>query len=167
MSISMRVQQRLNDLDDTLSLYYEKLKTYQDELAITADIDDKFAVKKRIKDEILPYIKQYEIEYAELLANEMSEIEMSSEEAKAVVIELQEALDIVKEKAETQQSEALAKSVEKAQKALKESKTSVEGKLKAAIPIIPGIMSYEIELDAHSKLMNLWKKLKSKFKNKK
>lgn len=163
MSLSTRSQQRLNDIDDILALYYEKLKIFQNELAIALGIDAKFAIENRIKRDILPYIKKYETEYASLLASELLEIEMSDKEAEEGVAEIKNVIMIIKETAQEAGSEDLVKSVEKAQKAL-ERPTTAKGKLQAAIPIIPGIMSYQLEIDTHSTLMSLWEKLKAKFK---
>lgn len=166
MLINSRVEQRINDLDDLLELYYEKLKVFQGELAITSNIETKFAVKKRIKSEIIPYIKKYETEYAELLANEIINIDISEEEAEVVVTEIQEAVATVKAKAEEEQENSLIKSTGNIQKALEKSDVSAKGKLKATIPIIPGIISYQMEFDAHSALSGVWEKLKAKLKKK-
>ena len=167
MRVNSRVQQRMNDLDDLLELYYEKLKAFQNELAITANIETKFAVKKRINLEILPYIKEYETEYAKLLTDIVSEVDMSEEEVEDVVSEIQEAITIVRAKAEEKQETSLIQSTEKVQKTLEKSDISTKGKLKATIPLIPGIISYQLELDAYSTLSSVWEKLKSKLKKRK
>lgn len=165
MTSDTRLQQRLTDLDGTLVLYYEKLKMFQDELAITSSADAKFALKKRIEREIIPYINQYETDYASLLAAELNELEMSDEEADIIIGEIQAVVISVKETAQEKQSEVLMKSAEKIEKVL-EKPISSKGKLQAAIPIIPGIITYQLELefDPYNSLMSLWRKIKDKLK---
>ena len=120
-------------------------------------------VQKRIQREILPQIKQYETEYADLLAKEFVEFEISDKEAETTVAEIQDAVALVQKAVPTGQAEGIVKSIKEIQQALKEPITA-KGKLKAAIPIIPGIISYQLELDTHSTLMSLWENLKLKFK---
>ncbi|HQU36532.1 MAG TPA: hypothetical protein PLR65_08100, partial [Anaerolineales bacterium] len=61
----------------------------------------------------------------------------------------------------------LMNSLEKIENALAKP-VSAKGKLQAAIPIIPGIISYqlELELDPYNSLVSLWQKIKEKFMKK-
>ncbi|MBV6402737.1 MAG: hypothetical protein CNIPEHKO_03050 [Anaerolineales bacterium] len=167
MNSNTKAWQRLNDLEDILSLYYEKLKVFQRELAISSNVDAKFSITKRIEREIIPYIRQYETEYANLLASELNEIEISNEDANIVVVEIQEVVTLAKEVAQEKQAERLMNSLEKIENALAKP-VSAKGKLQAAIPIIPGIISYqlELELDPYNSLVSLWQKIKEKFMKK-
>lgn len=177
MSINERIEQRLNDLDDLLKLYYEKLKYYQMERGMAEGIGAKFAIDKRIEMEILPHIMKFETEYARLLSQEVGDMDISDEDATASTEKIQTAISeiqkkaassefikIVSDKEKGQQLKALVTSVEDAQKVLIEPGKSPQGKLKASLPLLPGIISYELELDAHSVLLDIWKNLKAKFK---
>ncbi|HEY9598434.1 MAG TPA: hypothetical protein V6D33_12265 [Cyanophyceae cyanobacterium] len=61
-------EQRLNVLEDILEIQYEKLGDFQRELPINASTNQKFELKQRIKREILPDIRKYEVEYGQILA---------------------------------------------------------------------------------------------------
>ncbi|MEY3787814.1 MAG: hypothetical protein RLZ75_2021 [Pseudomonadota bacterium] len=162
MSEKTRMQQRANDLDEMLTISYEKLGEFQKELVISSNVSIKFELKKKIVGDIIPQIKAYEAEYANLLANELNVMDFSDENAEKILIEIQDAITLLKETAEEMHSEVLMKSVEKAQEALEKPTTAI-GKLRAVIPIIPGIISYQLELDVYSTLTGLWEKLKRSF----
>ncbi|MFL9458919.1 hypothetical protein AB0758_49060 [Tolypothrix bouteillei VB521301_2] len=59
---------RLAELEKILDLRYETLSKAGKRLAITDEIFAKNAIEQRIREEILPELRQYETEYWQLLA---------------------------------------------------------------------------------------------------
>lgn len=161
MTLNKIMQQRMIDINDTLSLCYEKLKAFQDDLQVVQTVDAKFSIRKRISNEILPSIKQYEEEYAGLMASGVKESVLSYKEAESFLSELQDAIRSIKKT--EQKSDAIISNLKQIQKIIDEPMPAT-GKLQAAIPIIPGLISYQLEFDTHSALTNLWEKLKDRFK---
>lgn len=72
--------QRLDVLEEILEIQYEKLGEFQRELALEANAKAKFELKQRIKREILPDIRKYEVEYGQILAQGVQEAFVVSKE---------------------------------------------------------------------------------------
>lgn len=164
MSIDERVRQRLEGLDDTLELYYDKLNMYQSELAITESVDIKFSIKHRIKREVLPYIKKYEIEYVQLLLSEIKLLHIPEAEVKEILDEIQRIIESAEQLSKSEKSDELTKLLTEAQDKLYKPSVTASAKLVATLPILPGIIAYQLELETGSILLQIWKKIKTTFK---
>ena len=156
-------QQRIAQLEELLEIEYEKLSAFRTEMAVSASAPSRFELRQRLKRDLLPAIKNHEVEYARLLAEDANPALIPETEA-------QEALDqVLGGVQELEKSPAIPERAELKQlmaeirQKLNEPGKTASAKLKIALPIIPAILSYDMELDAGSLLMNAWRRIKMLF----
>lgn len=106
-------------------------------------------------------IQKCEVEYAKLFADEFDNFLLSDAEAEEVILALQNAID---QKSLPDQPQEVAQAIVKAQETLKQPSTSAKNKLKMTLPLIPGILSYELEVDPSGSLSKAWQSVKAKLK---
>lgn len=163
-SMDTIMQKRLKDLKELLELAYDRLGEYEKELQITASAPAKLELKQRIKRECLPDIRKYETEYATLLAENVEAFTLSDAEAEEVMLALQNAIDQKALPSASELPQEVTQAIAKAQETLKQPNVSAKSKLKMALPLIPGILSYEVEVDPSGAFVKVWQKIKTKFK---
>ncbi len=158
-------RQRLTSLEDILEILYEKLGEFQKELVVTASTPAKTELKMRIKREILPDIRKYELEYGELLYQESNTYLISDVQAENALMRVTEAVERLEIQRSTNNypSEMLRLLTEIRTKLDEPGKTA-SAKLKVALPIIPAIASYELEMDTEAVMVRSWQQVKSLFK---
>lgn len=156
-------KQRLDVLEDILEIQYEKLGEFQRELPINASANQKFELNQRIKREILPDIRKYEVEYGQILAAGIQEAFVVSDvEAGKAIVQVVQAVDHHIENSQTESySQELARLLQDLREILNEPGKTAQAKLKVALPVIPLIASYELEMDTEAFFINTWRGLKS------
>lgn len=154
----MRDRQRIVDLKDNLALLYEKLGEFEKELIINANIPAKFELKQRIKREILPNIRRYEAEYWELYPSE--DIIISEEDAETQINRVEQAIVSIESIPITEYPTELVPLLHELRAKLDEGDKVASAKLKVALPLIPAIASYELEMDTEGFMYKAWKLIK-------
>ena len=154
---------RLEQLEELLDIQYVKLHEYEKELA-TSSGPEKISFKLRIKMEIVPELEKNEQEYAELLAEGADVDAIAEDEAAPIVAELLTATSDLERYRQAMAPEEMLQLLNEICAKLKEPGTSAAAKLKVTLPIIPLLVSYELELDTENFLKNVWNKTRSLFR---
>ena len=154
---------RLEQLEELLEIQYEKLHEYERELEM-AGVDDRINIRQRIKRDITPRLRDREREYAGLLAAGTEEDSLREEDAEPIIAELVEATTDIDRYRNANAPADMLRLLNEISAKLNEPATSAAAKLKVALPIIPLLASYELELDTESFLGNLWSKARGLFK---
>lgn len=156
----MSDRQRLADLESLLQLNYEKLGEFEREIVITASAPAKFELKQLIKREILPRIRQYEAEYWELYPQKA--ILISDEEAASQLVKVEQAVGAIERIPQSEYPPELIPLLQEIRAKLDEGDKAASAKLKVALPLIPVIASYELEMDTEALMYKVWKSIKAK-----
>ena len=161
----MDSQQRLADLENILDSLYETLGEAQKRRAYANDIFEKNSIKQRLRREVLPEIRKYEEEYWSLLAEEARNCQVDEVAANNAIVKVVEEVKLIQSQPNQYPDEFMQK-LQKILDKVNEPQTPAAGKLKAALPLIPGIMSYELELDTEISLKRVFGGIKKHFKKK-
>ncbi|MEM1307951.1 MAG: hypothetical protein AAGF98_00365 [Cyanobacteria bacterium P01_H01_bin.153] len=153
-------QQRLRDLQANLDLLYEKLGSFEQVLIISASPEQKFALQQQIKREILPSIRRYESEYWELYPDEA--IAMPEAEAKQILSEIEQAVTVIEQVPPVEYPPGMIELLLEIRNKLDELDSAAAAKLKVAIPIVPMLASYELEMDTENTLSQIWRSLRKR-----
>jgi len=148
----MHQNQRLADLEKILNWLYEKLAEAEKHLILTNDILAKTSIQQRIRYQILPELRRYESEYWALLAQETGSYRLEEGEARNVIGEVVPKVELIENKANRNYPDELMQSLQKIRDKLNEPGIPATAKVKLALPLIPGILSYDVELDTESEL---------------
>jgi hypothetical protein len=162
MAISPSTNLRIAHLEELLEIEYEKLGAFEQELAITSSAPAKFELRQRIKRELLPSLRTHETEYAELLAQRTDPTRIPPQQAEASIIEVRQAVEHI-QALPVAQSQELTRLLTDVRQKLDEPGKTAAAKLKVALPIIPLVASYEMELDTENALRTAWRGLKKLF----
>lgn len=154
---------RLADLEKILDVEYQKLYAFQCRIAESSNIGEKFDIKAQIKNDILPRIRQYEREYWNILAQEAPSCEVIEKQAHNAIVEVVTEVELIQIQPNKYSDELMQKLQEILDK-LNEPQTPAAAKLKAALPLVPLIMSYEVELDTEISLKRVFDRIKKLFK---
>ena len=154
----MSDHQRLADLKDILELLYEKLGEFEKDLITTANSPAKFELRQRIKREILPDIRRYETEYWDLFPSEA--IIFSEEEAETQLVQVEQAVESIRQVSHVEYPPGLVPLLQDIQAKLIDLDKPASAKLKVALPLIPAIASYELEMNTEGVMYKTWKSIK-------
>lgn len=154
----MSDEQRLADLKKILQLLYEKLGYFEEELALNAHAPARFELRQRIKKEILPDIRRYEVEYWELYPVEA--ILISEEEAETQIAKVERAVTSIEQISPAEYPPELLPLLQDIRSKLEDLDKAASAKLKVALPLIPAIASYELEMDTETFMYKTWKSIK-------
>ncbi|USR91257.1 hypothetical protein NEA10_00495 [Phormidium yuhuli AB48] len=154
-------QQRQRDLEEILELLYEKRANFEKKLIIADGVNQEFSLKQQLKRDILPDIQKYESEYWELMTQDAvfvyDEDEQAAEESlrdvEAAVKDIERTSPLP-----TEVVEILRQIRDK----LNEPQKPASAKLKATLPLIPTILSFELELNISNKLYAALEKIRQK-----
>ena len=158
-----RKEQRIGQLEKVLRIEYDKLNAFEQEIAINSSEPAKFELRQRLKRDVLPDIHKHELEYAQLLAERANPANIPAEQAEHSLNEVIQAvrqIETLPEAASIKQLQSLLIDI---RKKLDEPGKTAAAKLKVALPIIPLIASYEMEMDTEAVLLRAWRGLKSLF----
>jgi hypothetical protein len=179
------IQQRLAQLEEQLALEYEKLSEFRQELAMSIG-EAKTVLKLRISRELIPTIRRYETEYVGLVSQiinneEAKDMEDKGEPSATAAVQLlaqaiTQAQAAIKESISSannasasalsapDRSQEILERLCDIQQTLNDTSKSATAKLKVALPILPLLVSYELEIDTESFLTNAWQKIKGLFR---
>ncbi|MEG4318840.1 MULTISPECIES: hypothetical protein [unclassified Microcoleus] len=162
----MPPSQRLADLEKALELRYETLGKVKKRLAMTDEFFAKNAIELRIREEVLPELRQCKAEYWELLAEEVRtcEVEVAEVDASYALVEVVPKIERIVNQSSTKYPDELMQKLQEILYKLNEPKTPVAAKLKAALPLVPFIMNYELELDTEILLRRVFERMRQLFK---
>ena len=155
-------QRRLNDLQDNLDLLYEKLGMFENELIMAANANQKFELKKRIAKEILPSIRRYESEYWDLFPKD--NVVFSDEEAEATLVEVDQAVKAIERVDAAEYPPGMMELLQEIRNQLNDMDKAAAAKLKVALPIVPMLASYELEMDTEGMLSRIWQPIRNRLK---
>ncbi|MDZ8183421.1 MAG: hypothetical protein RMX96_00970 [Nostoc sp. ChiSLP02] len=149
---------RLNDLKDILDLLYEKLGEFEKELFTSNSQPAKFELKQRIKREILPNITKYETEYWQLYPQEA--IIISEEEAETQLVKVEQAVVSIEQRPPITYPSELISLLQEIRDKLEKQDKAASAKLKVVLPLIPAIVSYELEMETEGLMYKAWEKIR-------
>ena len=151
--------QRLADLEDIIKRHYDRLGNWQKELAIIPPgSDKKFEIQQRIKRELLPEIRRYEKKYWELYP--MEEVVIPEDEAASQLVQVEQAVTSLEQGSFAEYPPEMLALLAEIRARLDGLERSASAKLKVAIPLIPAIASYELEMDTEGVMSKTWKPLR-------
>ncbi|MCL2925706.1 MAG: hypothetical protein MGF17_14095 [Trichodesmium sp. MAG_R04] len=163
----MFAKKRLVQLEENLEIDYEKLDEFQKELTLSASATQKFELKQRIKRDVLPSIHRNETEYLNLLNQEAGAFDIPEQQASQAIAEITSHIaEITTDENKNYPPEVLG-ILREILTILNTSGQSPGAKLKATLPILPPIISYEVEIDTQSSLRKIRQILARPFKNQK
>jgi len=154
---------RIGHLEELLQIEYEKLHELEKELAITSSAAQKFELRQRIKREVLPQLRKHETEYAELLVQGADAGTLPRDEAEALVTDLAQAAEGLEAATGDGWPDEMLRLLKDLREKLDEPGKAAAAKLKVALPIIPQIVSYEMELDVESFMAQVWHRVRDFF----
>lgn len=153
---------RIKHLEELLEIEYEKLGEFEKELAITSSAPQKFELRQRLKREVLPDLRKHEVEYAQLLAQHADPASIPPQQAEAALAEVRHAVEHIEQLPAAPPNE-VKQLLTDVRKKLDDPGKAAAAKLKVTLPLIPLIVSYEMELDTEGFLTQAWRSLKSLF----
>lgn len=96
----------------------------------------------------MPELRQYEAEYWSLLAQEARFCEVPEEDASNAIVEVVREVELIETNSSaTHLDNKVIQLLQEILDKLKEPKTPASAKAKVVLPLLPGILSYEMELD--------------------
>ena len=163
----MFAKKRLVRLEETLEIEYEKLDVFQKDLAISDSPTKKFELNQRIKREILPSIHKHETDYLNLLNQEAGAFDISEQQASQAIAEVTPHIAEITTDGNKNYPPEVLEILREILTILNASGQSPGAKLKTTLPILPPIISYEVEIDTQGSLMKIYQILTRPFKSKK
>ena len=154
---------RLNQLAELLEIQYDVLHDFEKELEMATGPGERVGIRQRIKRDLTPRLREREREYAELLAAGTSTESIPTEDAEPIVAELVQATADIERYRKAEAPEMMLSLLEEIKQKLAEPGKSAAGKLKVALPIIPMVASYDLELDTENFLVKIWRKTRDLF----
>ncbi|WP_414580785.1 hypothetical protein [Scytonema sp. PCC 10023] len=155
---------RLIDIDEILDLRYEILTKAEKRLAIVDDIFAKISIEQRIREEIIPELRKYEAKYWQLLSQEAHSHVIAELNARNAITEVVRELEMIEKKPSMNYPDEFMRLLLEIRDKLNESGKPAAAKVKLALPLIPGILSYEVELDTESSLRRAFQLIRRLFK---
>lgn len=153
----MNNNQRFNVVVKHLKTLNERLDMFEDEINITNSVPQKFELQKKIDQEILPRICRYEAEYWALYPQkDMEAIIISDDEAKPKLLQIEQAVESIEHIPNTEYPDELLLLLQDIRAKLDDLDKSAAAKLKVALPLIPAIASYELEMDTEGVMYKIW-----------
>ena len=146
------IRDRLFALQDNLTDLYEQLSD-QEKALIRVPEEEKTRIRQQIRD-VKQEIHNFEQQYCLSWREESSALTVSETEAETQTTSIVQEAENLEAKA-TYPEEAMSSLGEILTK-LKKPGTPATGKLKAAIPLLPGLVRYEIEVDTERLLRRLF-----------
>lgn len=154
---------RLTQLRELLDIQYEKLYEFERAIETSDAPSQKIALRQQIKRDLTPRLRGTEQEYASLLANEISVELVPDAEAKEHVADLIEKSKRVEQYKNAGAPDEMVELLKEIKKKLEEPGKSAAAKLKVALPIVPLLANYELELDTENLILRSWRAIRSLF----
>lgn len=161
----MPPSRKLAEIEKQLELLYETLNSAKKRLAMTDDIFAKTAIKQRIREELIPEIRQGEAEYWDLLAQEAGFCTVEEVDAHNAIVEVVGEVEHIENQPVTKYPDELMRLLREIRDKLNEPGTPAAAKVKFAVPLIPGVLAYEVELDTENSLRKVWQPIQRLFRD--
>jgi hypothetical protein len=161
----MPPSRKLAEIEKQLELLYETLNSAKKRLAMTDEIYAKTAIKQRIREETLPEIRQCEAEYWDILAQEAGFCTVEEVDARNAIVEVVGEVEQIENQPATNYPDELMRLLREIRDKLNEPGTPAAAKAKLALPLIPGILAYEVELDTENTLRKVLQPIKRLFRD--
>jgi hypothetical protein len=145
---------RLSHLQELLQRYYKQIEAHEKALT-TAEPGGEAIINQRIKD-IEAKLAPVEVEYWVYWKLKGSQLEIADADADIITAEIVEQVEILEYQPKVKNNSELVKLLTEIKAELTKPEIPGSGKLKAAIPLIPGFLSYEIDLDTEGLLRRLF-----------
>jgi hypothetical protein len=155
---------RLAYLEKNLDIQYRKLGEFQYRIAHTSSLPEQFDLEERIQKDIMPAIRNYEAEYWELLAQEARSCTLAEDDARYAVVKVVPEVELIANQPSANYAYEFMELLLEIRDKLNKPETPAAAKLKAALPLVPGILSYEVELDTESSLRRAFQPIRRLFK---
>jgi len=153
------INNRLSHLHSQVQGYYKQLAC-KEEAKRTARPEDKELLQQQI-DVLKKELDSVEGDYWERCRTEIAGLTIPEEDAERVASELRQEVEILEIEPAFQSKAELMKVLQEIKAELSKPGIPAAGKLKAAIPLLPGVISYEMELDTEG----LWRRVFPTFCN--
>jgi hypothetical protein len=160
----MPLSKRLVEAEKVLDLRYEALSQAQKRLAMTDEIFAKTAIQQRIKEEVLPELRQCEAEYWELLAQESRSCTVAEDDAGNAIVEVVREVQVIESNSNADYPDEVIRLLEDIRNKLNDPGNPAAAKAKLALSLIPGILAYEVELDTETALRKAFQPVRQLFK---
>jgi hypothetical protein len=149
------IVKRIQQLEEQLDLWQDKLHEFEMELGMAEGANARSSVKQRIKREITPAIAKITREYSRLA----TQVEYEEAEAEPIVAELVDAIDGQRDQL-VKYEPSIQVQLDSIRQELRDLNKSATAKLKVALPIVPTLVSYELDLDTENFLTEIWGKIR-------
>jgi hypothetical protein len=161
----MNSKQRLADLEKLLDVEYKRLGFFQLKISEGVSADQEFYYTQQINNYIMPRIRQYEEEYYSILAQEVDYCEVAEVDASQAIVEVVPKLEQIVNNSTTNYPNELMQKLQKILDTLNEQERPAANKLIAAVPVIPGIVSYQLEIDTEISLKRVFEGIRQLLTN--
>jgi len=147
----MPPSRRLTDLEELIETNYQKLAKFQKRLDRTASVREEFDIEGDIP-KIRKTIRDYEAEYWEVLVEESRTCAVEEVDARNAIIEVVPEVEAIANQPSDNYADEFIQLLREIRDKLNEKELPAAAKLLSAWPLVPGILSYEVELDTESSL---------------
>ena len=154
---------RIQQLYKLLDTYHEKLGFVEQDLAKSVPGEGRAAMRLQIKD-IWKDIRDHEIDLGDLLSRCADAKTIPGNEADDALAELNVHVDRLKGADKSNWPVEVLAKLDDLQAKLSEPGKAAAAKLKVSLPIIPLLVSYELEMDTESTLVQVWHKITGLFR---
>ncbi|MEG3989127.1 hypothetical protein QUA13_18565 [Microcoleus sp. S28C3] len=161
----MDLKQRLADLEKRIKTNYQKLAKFQERLDFAAGVAEQYDIECRIR-KIRETIRDSQTEYWGLLVQEAYTCELAEVDASNAIIEVVPKVEQIVNKSSANYPDDLMRKLQEILDTLNEQHTPAAAKLIAALPLIPGILSCEMELGTEISLTSVFEGIKKLLKKK-
>jgi hypothetical protein len=151
----MFTSQRLLQLETNLNILYETLGSMEKDLNMAFDAQYKISLKQRIREK-LAEISECKEEYWKLLAQQAKSLVTDDIDEKYANSICAEIVQVADEVIEHNNNHDLINLLKQIKDKLNEPEKPASAKLKAAIPLLPGFLSYEAEVDTEGVLKRIF-----------
>jgi hypothetical protein len=148
------VSDRLFHLQSEVQKYYKQLAG-REKAKRLARFEDKELIQQQI-DELKQELGGVEREYWTRWQMEIAGLTMPEADAEALATGMLQEVEILEIEPQVQGNAELMQVLHEIKAALSKPGTPAAGKLKAAIPLLPGVISYEMELDTEGLLRRVF-----------
>lgn len=161
----MRLPSRFEQLEENLDTAYRKYEFKRGKLLTAVDDDQQFKLREDMV-ALSKEIATMETDLASLIDSLTDAIELNNDTAEPLVGEWLQATEKTIQLYQGGTDQNNTELVAKLDQLLTELQTgkAASAKLKITLPIIPLLVSYDLELDSESTLLQLWRKTRNFFK---
>ncbi|MGD2179710.1 hypothetical protein [Lusitaniella coriacea] len=140
---------RAIQIEKNLNLLYEQLAAVEEEAALTQNPRGRMQCKQQIREQIKPEIQKYELEYFQVLQQNVSEF--AAEDVQVVLEVVAEEVERVQNQPDSYPQQ-IVEILQRIEATLNEPGETASGKLKGTLSLIPPLvkLSYERELDTEN-----------------